>query len=476
MDQLVSDKQQLTVDLSMQVAEKNDVVFQLERAKKLRDVADKRVSSLEDELLVTKKAAEDKIERLESLLRHHEMLARNAKEHASRLEERDAQLQNELAIANDRYTELLRAHVDQLERIKLPYSDNASVLAAGAEATNQSEAKAEAIEQSMRNSDIRLPTKPDDDGYLKLDELPSTILLDPVKPSDKVSSFIDLMDEAMEYESVIAPSSAVDQEDDDEATHASEGTECAENSFGMVKEVEKLINENAELSATKNALNVVKNDLIRKLDDVTGEKLMLIKELEYLRANRDKNRNDVNRLVRQVNGYQKRVAYLSARLKLYEDVNESFELLPVSSTLSHATSCLVLNDSSCSANELRGSPATVTSANRFGGSLDRVNLTSNHYNPYNAIDAYEARHVNGESQYADRPLDQTREAVPNTPVSQAMCMAKMGEPYFTKREMARVISERNHYKEAFLELQESVRYMEDMRAQSSAEERPSNPC
>ena len=68
---------------------------------------------------------------------------------ASRLEERDAQLQNELAIANDRYTELLRAHVDQLERIKLPNSDNASVLAAGAEATNQSEVKAEVSTPSV---------------------------------------------------------------------------------------------------------------------------------------------------------------------------------------------------------------------------------------------------------------------------------------------------------------------------------------
>ena len=38
----------------------------------------------------------------------------------------------------------------------------------------------------------------------------------------------------------------------------------------MGKEVENLITENNELLATKNALNIVKDDLIAKVDELTG--------------------------------------------------------------------------------------------------------------------------------------------------------------------------------------------------------------
>lgn len=41
-------------------------------------------------------------------------------------------------------------------------------------------------------------------------------------------------------------------------------------SLGMGKEVENLIAENNELLATKNALNIVKDDLIAKVDELTG--------------------------------------------------------------------------------------------------------------------------------------------------------------------------------------------------------------
>lgn len=39
--------------------------------------------------------------------------------------------------------------------------------------------------------------------------------------------------------------------------------------LGMGKEVENLIKENTELLATKNALNIVKDDLIIKVDELT---------------------------------------------------------------------------------------------------------------------------------------------------------------------------------------------------------------
>uniref|UniRef100_A0A1I8GX60 JNK-interacting protein 3 n=1 Tax=Macrostomum lignano TaxID=282301 RepID=A0A1I8GX60_9PLAT len=50
----------------------------------------------------------------------------------------------------------------------------------------------------------------------------------------------------------------------------------------MSREIENLIKENADLIETKNALNIVKDDLIAKVDELTGEKDMLQEEVSSL--------------------------------------------------------------------------------------------------------------------------------------------------------------------------------------------------
>lgn len=64
----------------------------------------------------------------------------------------------------------------------------------------------------------------------------------------------------------------------------------------MGKEVENLILENNELMATKNALNVVKDDLIVKVDELTGEQEILREEVFNLIAAREKLRERVGQL------------------------------------------------------------------------------------------------------------------------------------------------------------------------------------
>lgn len=56
----------------------------------------------------------------------------------------------------------------------------------------------------------------------------------------------------------------------------------------MGKEVENLIMENNELLATKNALNIVKDDLIVKVDELTGELEILREELNAVIQSRNK--------------------------------------------------------------------------------------------------------------------------------------------------------------------------------------------
>ncbi|XP_025054953.1 C-Jun-amino-terminal kinase-interacting protein 4 isoform X6 [Alligator sinensis] len=134
--------------------------------------------------------------------------------------------------------------------------------------------------------------------------------------------------------------------------------------LGMGREVENLILENTQLLETKNALNVVKNDLIAKVDELTCEKDVLQGELEAVKQ---------------------------AKQKL-EEKNKELE------------------------EELKKARA----------------------------EAEEARQKAKEDDDSDVPTAQRKR--------------------FTRVEMARVLMERNQYKERLMELQEAVRWTEMIRA------------
>ncbi|CAK6976431.1 C-Jun-amino-terminal kinase-interacting protein 4 [Scomber scombrus] len=145
--------------------------------------------------------------------------------------------------------------------------------------------------------------------------------------------------------------------------------------LGMGREVEHLIQENTQLLETKNALNVVKNDLIAQLDEVSCEKEVLRGELN---------------------------AVTQAKTKL-EEKNKELE------------------------EELK----------KIRAELD---------------DGKQKAKIENEDDQSDVPTAQRKR--------------------FTRVEMARVLMERNQYKERLMELQEAVRWTEMIRA---SKENPALP-
>uniref|UniRef100_A0A8B9W5J5 C-Jun-amino-terminal kinase-interacting protein 3 n=1 Tax=Anas zonorhyncha TaxID=75864 RepID=A0A8B9W5J5_9AVES len=144
--------------------------------------------------------------------------------------------------------------------------------------------------------------------------------------------------------------------------------------FGMGKEVGNLLLENSQLLETKNALNVVKNDLIAKVDQLSGEQEVLKGELEATKQAKAKMETRVKELEEELKRVKSEA--IVARREPKEEVED------VSSYL-------------CT-------------------ELDNI------------------------------PIAQRRR--------------------FTRVEMARVLMERNQYKERLMELQEAVRWTEMIRA------------
>ncbi|XP_028904795.1 C-Jun-amino-terminal kinase-interacting protein 3 isoform X13 [Ornithorhynchus anatinus] len=144
--------------------------------------------------------------------------------------------------------------------------------------------------------------------------------------------------------------------------------------FGMGKEVGNLLLENSQLLETKNALNVVKNDLIAKVDQLSGEQEVLKGELEATKQAKAKMESRVKELEEELKRVKSEA--ITARTDPKEEVED------VSSYL-------------CT-------------------ELDSI------------------------------PIAQRRR--------------------FTRVEMARVLMERNQYKERLMELQEAVRWTEMIRA------------
>ncbi|XP_035828297.1 C-Jun-amino-terminal kinase-interacting protein 4 [Aplysia californica] len=138
-----------------------------------------------------------------------------------------------------------------------------------------------------------------------------------------------------------------------------------DNFFGMGKELENLILENTELLATKNALNIVKDDLIAKVDELSSEQEILREEITSLQAVKSR--------------LQLRITQLEDELKKVKEENDR-----------------------------------------------------------------KKEHTEKTEEEDDVPMAQRKR--------------------FTRVEMARVLMERNQYKERLMELQEAVRWTEMIRA------------
>ncbi|XP_028935720.1 C-Jun-amino-terminal kinase-interacting protein 4 isoform X2 [Ornithorhynchus anatinus] len=462
LDSVFAQDQEHQVELELLRDDNEQLITQYEREKALRKHAEEKFIEFEDSQEQEKKDLQIRVESLESQTRQLELKAKNYADQIGRLEEREAELKKEYNALHQRHTEMIHNYMEHLERTKLhqltgtdqlestahsrirkerPISLGLFPLPAGdalltpdtqkgGETPGSEHWKFHELSQPRSHTSLKdelsdvsqggsksttpastapsdgaalpvdTPLKEENEGFAKTADAPGQtdaskhIDVQAAQETRTVSTGAG-ENEKSEVQAIIESTPELDMDKDlsgykgsstptkgienkafdrnteslfEELSSAGSGligdVDEGADLLGMGREVENLILENTQLLETKNALNVVKNDLIAKVDELTCEKDVLQGELEAIKQ---------------------------AKLKLEEKNRELEE-------------------------ELRKARA----------------------------EAEEARQKAKDDDDSDIPTAQRKR--------------------FTRVEMARVLMERNQYKERLMELQEAVRWTEMIRA------------
>ncbi|KAM9725511.1 C-Jun-amino-terminal kinase-interacting protein 3 isoform 6-T6 [Dama dama] len=459
LDSVLSENQEHEVELELLREDNEQLLTQYEREKALRKQAEEKFIEFEDALEQEKKELQIQVEHYEFQTRQLELKAKNYADQISRLEERESEMKKEYNALHQRHTEMIQTYVEHIERSKMQQ--------VGGNSQTEGSLPGRSPRQSWRRSRKERPTSlsvfPLADGSCPQDEMsesgqssaaatPSTTgtksntptssvpsaavtpLSEGPQPlgdhggsrnskrarekrnsrnmevqvtqemrnvsigmgsSDEWSDVQDIIDSTPELDmgreprldrTGSSPTQGIVNKafgiNTDSLYHelSTAGSEVigdvdeGADLLGMGKEVGNLLLENSQLLETKNALNVVKNDLIAKVDQLSGEQEALKGDLEAARQAKLRLENRIKDLEEELRRVKSEA--ITAHREPKEEVED-------------VSSCLCTE-------------------------LDKI------------------------------PMAQRRR--------------------FTRVEMARVLMERNQYKERLMELQEAVRWTEMIRA------------
>ncbi|XP_012825592.1 C-Jun-amino-terminal kinase-interacting protein 3 isoform X2 [Xenopus tropicalis] len=402
LDAVLTENQEHEVELELLKEDNEQLLTQYEREKALRKQAEEKFIEFEDALEQEKKDLQYQVETLEFQGRQMELKTKNYADQISRLEERESELKKEYNALHQRHTEMIQTYVEHIERSKLqqvagnsqsdggvtgrshrqswrkrkerPTSLNVFPLADGMvrgqmggkitpssdhwHLSDLSQLKSsfsykDEMSESGQSSVAATPSTTGTKSNTPTSSVPSaavTPLHESLQPpqdygmtgkakrsrekrhshnmevqvtqemrnvsigmgsSDEWSDVQDIIDSTPEldmcqdprlertgnsptqgivnkafgintdslYHELSTAGSEVIGDVDEGADLLGEFS-VRDDFFGMGKEVGNLLLENSQLLETKNALNVVKNDLIAKLDQLTGEQEVLKGELE----------------------------------------------------------------------------------------------------------------------------------------------------------------------------------------------------
>ncbi|KAF6736780.1 C-Jun-amino-terminal kinase-interacting protein 4 [Oryzias melastigma] len=120
LDSVFAVNQEHEVELELLKEDNEQLVTQYEREKALRKHAEERFIALEDSQDGEKKDLQTRLAALESHVRQMELKTKNYADQISRFEEREAELKKEYNALHQRHTEMIHSYMEHLERSKHP--------------------------------------------------------------------------------------------------------------------------------------------------------------------------------------------------------------------------------------------------------------------------------------------------------------------------------------------------------------------
>ncbi|BHF68638.1 MAP-kinase scaffold activity [Sparganum proliferum] len=486
-DELHEANEVAEVRLGILQTEVRSLNLRVERETSLRKAAEARVITLDDEYADTKSTLENHITELSGLVRILQTKHKNAAAHATRLEEKEAELRKELANAQVRYNDLLRTHVAHIERCRRtqqqqqqpqPPRRSRSKSQTATDTTNIARSPSPTEFSSLANefvppvarafqeselSNLARKEMPEEENYspreIPPEQKPQTV------PSVDPDMFADptgfLLEDPSDFEAQLIGQSLTEQNDDTEdLISTATADECDEFGMNSVEyEVNRLVVENQDLIETKNALNVLKDDLLTRIDDLTGENIVLRHDLDVCLEELNKRKMQTTEASRRIRLLEAEVARLTSRL-----LSEDSQTCAPPSPMSHGSG--------------DGPPVRRSSSLTRGHKNERHLGQDNEQKnmPLRSQSCSNLRFADGDYTGVPAPIavptaaagaltvkpprTQPQAAAQAPPSNPAQLGPKTGTNAvrFTRREMARVVVERNYYKRKFLELQETVQY------------------
>merc|ERR1719376_814149 len=467
LDQSLTKCSNFLVEQEMLKEDNEQLMTRYEMERRMRKEAEQQLMENEDINEGQSREVRLKMENFESENRHLELKCKNYADQIERLQDRDVEAKREFSELHVRHNEMIQSYVELIEKTKLQQMNQSlaespsspvarpktevekkSPSQLDTHANNSEKMQSGSCETSILTADDSIldDDEPIDHHISKdfnlhslKDELPSTpignqsivtsesqnnLLENQEKNEEKVENFgtLEKSDEIMDEKSMSNDDNKITKEtlvekdvlafgdnlhhaENQDLLNTSSSIEVKEETAnenplfaelsmqdlgdvdkgadiaGMSKEVENLLSENTKLLATKNALNVVKDDLIQQLDQISTQHTLLKDEL----AASEKSKSG---LEKKMIDYEKNINEMQEQIKKLKKDH--------------------INDST--------SPCDSSTPNS----------------------------KNNNDEEGVIPLAQRRR--------------------FTRVEMARVLMERNQYKERLMELQEAVRWTETLRA------------
>ncbi|XP_067237862.1 C-Jun-amino-terminal kinase-interacting protein 3 isoform X10 [Chanodichthys erythropterus] len=122
LDSVLTENQEHEVELELLKEDNEQLITQYEREKSLRKQAEEKFIEFEDALEADKKELQSMVETLELQTKQLELKTKNYSDQISRLEERESDMKKEYNALHQRHTEMIQTYVEHIERSKMQQS------------------------------------------------------------------------------------------------------------------------------------------------------------------------------------------------------------------------------------------------------------------------------------------------------------------------------------------------------------------